>query len=232
MKKIIYIVCLCLSSGLVFAEEAYWKFGTSGACIVQKFGSGDNDVFYYCEDQDKGCADVRHWSTDVAHWQKQGDMVEVDNKQWWCCDGKYIMATSLDEPITKEVVGGTCTYYKHIDGCGTVRTDPECSKPTDCADGYALDVSEKVVTGLAKADVNAVCIKCDTTLYSGIVGQYCLRCDKDTQFYDKMEKMCIDKKNMVKHSSERMAKCFMCKDNNKFKQCLNGKTVEKDCPID
>lgn len=257
MKKILYIVCCCLLSAPVLAS--YWKMGSSGACIVHANASGAHDVFYYCGKQDKNCAGNNDASYDSRHWQEYGEGVDTGNSygKLWCCNGLYVRAKDgyEDKFIIKEESktisfqdqNGKCTYVVKTDVCGKVIDEP-CKEPTPCEAGEIRrektgDCVKPCTDGYAfESETSNNCIKCDTTTFSGIVFQgnngdnsFCRICDKNTKFFDKNSGECKEKDQFTKYSSERMAKCFMCSDDN-FKSCLDlkdgKKTNEKNCPIE
>lgn len=245
MKKIFCIVCCYLLSVPVLAD--YWRMGPSERCFVHANAKGAKDVFYYCGDQSKGCAGNNDASYDSRYWQGYGDKVEAGSGfgNHWCCDSKYIKATgdyansfTKEETVTVTLKEGKCNYVKSIDACGKV-TDVPCTEadPNSCADGYVSRENKCVKLcqdGYAfENEHSSECIKCDTTAYSGIVAGNCLKCDKDTEFYDKMNKNCISKTKMNKYSSEQMAKCFMCRSKDIFMKCLADKsTDDPNCPIE
>jgi hypothetical protein len=65
---------------------------------------------------------------------------------------------------------------------------------------------------------------------------YCKKCNKDTQFYDKETKECINKSDMIKATAQEMAQCGLCVNNLVMTECIkcfagieeDGKT-EDEC---
>jgi hypothetical protein len=49
---------------------------------------------------------------------------------------------------------------------------------------------------------------------------YCLKCNKDTQFYDKETKECINKSDMIKATAQEMAQCGLCVNNLVMTDCI------------
>ena len=184
---------------------------------------------------------------DGALWSVSHD--RNGNYVWYaCCDGQFKTVDTnkysttggdLSEPTLTESKtitldgGGKCTYQATYNACGTETTAP-CTAPTACTDGLILrnNISiEPCPAGSAfESTTSNKCIECPITLYSGpknvkdsngkITDTYCLKCDEDTEFFNKKTDNCILKSNMTIVSNQTMAKCGLCDDNETVKKCI------------
>ena len=170
------------------------------------------------------------------------------NYVWYaCCDGQFktvdtskysnkggdLSAPTLTQ--TKTITldgGGKCTYQAKYNACGKEITTP-CTAPTDCTDGLIKRNNvciEPCAEGFAFESAKSnKCIECPTTTHSGpktvkengkITDTYCLKCDADTEIFDKETDTCIKKSEMIVISPEIMAKCGLCDNNETVKKCI------------
>ena len=187
-----------------------------------------------------------------------------DNSQkfgGWSSPGDYngnVWYTKTSTTI--DVSGGTCTYEKQVNMCGT-QINQACTEPTGCTNGLVLRngvCTSPCPDGQAwETDSSNKCIACETTYYQGITNKntstngakiiaqgfnnkICEKCDKDTEFFDKTNKMCIKKTSLKQISKNIMEKCGLCTTNDVMKQCISyysGETnacdeqCKKDCMI-
>ncbi len=184
---------------------------------------------------------------DGALWSVSHD--RNGNYVWYaCCDGQFkIIDAKIESKDRKDLEaptytesktitldsGGTCTYQAKYNACGTEITAP-CTSPTDCTDGLIKRNKiciEPCPAGSAfESTTSNKCIECPTTLYSGpttvkdnsgkITDTYCLKCDEDTEIFDKETDTCIKKSEMIVISPEIMAKCGLCDNNETVKKCI------------
>ena len=167
----------------------------------------------------------------------------------------YIKTTA-----TETISGGTCTYEKKVNMCGT-QINKACTTPTSCSDGLVLRngvCTSRCPDGQAwETDSINKCVACETTYYQGITNnststngkniaaqgfdnKICTKCDKDTEFFDKKDKECIKKTTLKQIPNNTMKKCGLCTTDDVMKQCISyysGQTsacdeqCKKDCMI-
>ena len=184
---------------------------------------------------------------DGALWSVSHD--RNGNYVWYaCCDGQFkIIDAKIESKNRKDLEaptytesktitldgGGKCTYKATYNACGTETTAP-CTAPTDCTDGLILRNGVCIEPCPAGSEFESKesnkCIECPTTLYSGprndktddgkITDTYCLKCDEDTEFFDKKTDECILKSSTTIVSNQTMAKCGLCDDNETVKKCI------------
>ena len=222
-------------------NNSYWYCGGGQtSCAKNKMNKNDNRTYY-----SNGEAHTFNNKTYVccnATDTSEGVFKEIKNDSG---NGITWQNTSNGSTAyyTKTVVkdlpgGGKCTYTAKFNGCGKELTKP-CTEPTNCTDGYIMRNKVCVKPCPMGTDFESTtsnkCVECPTTVYQGSVNaaetSYCLKCDKDKQFLDKENDKCIDKKDMNKVSRQTMAKCFMCDNNEDFKQCVacvDGNTCSDD----
>ena len=184
---------------------------------------------------------------DGALWSVSHD--RNGNYVWYaCCDGQFkIIDAKIDSKDRKDLEtptytesktitldsGGTCTYQATYNACGTEITAP-CTTPSACSDGLILRNTKCIEPCPAGSEFESKesnkCIECPTTTHSGpttvkdengkITDTYCLKCDADTEIFDKETDTCIKKSEMIVISPEIMAKCGLCDNNETVKKCI------------
>lgn len=222
-------------------NNSYWYCGGGQtSCAKNKMNKNDNRT-YYTNGQAHTFGDpAKIYVCCGATDSSQGVFKEIHNVDGikWENTGNgntayYTKTLTIDLPG-----GGKCTYTAKFNGCGTELTKP-CTEPANCTDGYILRNGVCIEPCPNGSDFESTtsnkCIECPTTMYQGSTIEedtsYCLKCDADNQFFDKKTDKCIDKNSMEKVSRQTMAKCFMCSNNENFKECVA--CVEKDtCTTD
>ena len=154
----------------------------------------------------------------------------------------------IEKTVTVDIEGGgQCTYEARFDACGTELTKP-CTEPTGCADGLILRNGVCTEPCVGDTDFESKtsnkCVECSTTLYQGSAfvtdivssikknadgtvesekhtnGSYCLKCNKNTHFFDGVSSQCVEKNELTNVNHVAMAKCGMCNNKNSFKGCI------------
>lgn len=213
-------------------NNSYWYCGGGQtSCAKNKMNKNDNRT-YYSNGQAHSFGDPKkNYVCCNATESSPGVFKEIKNDSTMGITWKNFHDGNIAY-YTKTVVvnlpgGGKCTYSAKIDGCGREITSP-CTEPTNCTDGYVLRNGvcvEPCSDGLDWESLTSnKCVECPTTMYQGSVNteqtSYCLKCDQDNQFFDKQNDKCIDKKDMNQVGRQTMAKCFMCNNNEDFKECV------------
>ena len=250
-KTIFFIIGLCIAQD----ASAKWR-NENGTCYIDTY----HKYAFICGNSAPSKCDGKKLNKyKQINLYAEGECFAhdvADNKPgtfayMCCCGGQFRTVNPSDMDTSKktwfstqnteiDIDGGTCTYTKKTNACGTEITKP-CTKPTGCSNGLILrngKCIELCPNGQAfeKFD-NNTCISCETTMYQGIDysqkiknpdqtdteidDKICVTCDPDTQFFDKETKKCIDKKSMTTVSKEDMKLCAFCPNTESFKQCLS-----------
>ncbi len=198
-------------------------------------------AYYYCGAQAAKCDGKKSKGHDTVFWQYHGDHFTFRTSPrdtYWCCggtksdEGKYVSGKNWivkTETETKSVDGGTCTVKIETDICGGVNRI-DCDTPGKCNAGYIL--RNGVCTQLCpdgsafESIASNNCIECETTNYQGIKiisgeNKLCVKCDKDTQYFDKNGKRCMSKSELTQIPKSALNKCWGCPDTETFKQCVD-----------
>jgi len=208
-----------------------------------------NWAYYYCGKQNDKCDGKKSKTSDTIFWQYHGDTFtfqggknpsEHDLYTYYCCNGtkdekgRYVRADSWIDSSktvteTKHVTGGTCQVKIETDVCGDTHKI-DCDTPGTCDAGYIMRnkvCAEICPDGSAfESDTSNKCIQCETTNYQGIKtissnNKLCIKCDKDTEFFDKETKACIKKSALKQTTNSAMKKCWRCPDNDAFAKCVD-----------
>jgi len=246
---ILIIVAIIASSSAVAQD---FRHGGSNECYYitgyGKKSTGNNWAYYYCGGMSNKCNGKKSKGHDLVVRQNHGEKFTYAGKTYWCCDGKsdsvgkYVQASAwFDSSKTvieiKQVTGGTCEVKTETDVCGgTHKID--CDTPGTCNAGYVMRnkvCAEICPDGSAfESDTSNKCIKCETTNYQGIKpisseDNVCIKCDKDTEFFNKETKACIKKSTLSKQiTNTMMKKCWRCPDNDTFAKCID--IMQKSSP--
>jgi len=243
MHKCISILMIVVIVGASPAVAKDFRHGDSNECYyISGYGkksSGNNWAYYYCGGKNNKCAGKKSKSHDLVVRQNHGDKFTYNGKTYWCCDGKsdsagrYVQASAWIDSSktvteTKQVDGGTCTVKTETDVCGgTYKID--CDTPGTCNAGYVMrnKVCAQICPDGSAFESNASnkCVECETTNYQGIKmisseNNVCIKCDQDTQFFDKETKTCINKSRLKQISQTAMKKCWRCPDEDTFAKCV------------
>lgn len=153
-----------------------------------------------------------------------------------CSDGYFKMGNTC---VTDCGSGYTVKEGKCIKDCddGFVEYDGMCVR--DCDDGYTLMGTECVLDSeLDPDDRGGSGGGCPITKYQGLgVNNECVRCNRDSEFFDKKNLKCVKRSDMVNADKDVMKRCWRCKNDKLFKQCIimfqTGKPVDsalvRDC---
>lgn len=136
-----------------------------------------------------------------------------------CSDGYFKMQNAC---VTECDSGYTVKDGKCILDCedGFVEYDGECVR--DCDDGYTLIGTECVLDSeLDPDDRGGYGGGCPITKYQGLgVNNECVRCNRDSEFFDKKKLTCVKRSDMVNADKDVMKRCWRCKNDKLFKQCI------------
>ena len=215
-------------------NNSYWFCGDGQtSCANNKINKNDNRTFY-----SNGQAHTFNNKTYVccgvtsSNYGKFVEITDTDDKKWENKENGEI--AYYQKTITIDLDGGgKCTYEARFNGCGEEITTP-CTNPTNCTDGLIQRNNvciEPCAEGFTFESAKSnKCIKCPTTPHSGpttvkdesgkITDTYCLKCDADTEIFDKETDTCIKKSEMIVISPEIMAKCGLCDNNETVKKCI------------
>lgn len=154
-----------------------------------------------------------------------------------CSDGYFKMRNTC---VTECDSGYTPNEGKCILDCddGFVEYDGMCVR--DCDDGYTLIGTDCVPDSeLDPDDRGGYGGGCPITKYQGLgVNNECVRCNRDSEFFDKKKLKCVKRSGMVNADKDVMKRCWRCKNDKLFKQCIiimfqTGKPVDsalvRDC---
>lgn len=103
---------------------------------------------------------------------------------------------------------------------GFVEKDGMCVR--DCDDGYTLIGTDCVLDSeLDPDDRGGYGGGCPITKYQGL-DEYneCVRCNRDSEFFDKKNLTCVKRSDMVNADKDVMKRCWRCKNDKLFKQCI------------
>lgn len=240
------LIALIMTTGTLHAD---WKTNATNSCWVDSAGLFE-DKFWYCgyhNESDKKatkCGGTWLNFNDERIFLYHGESFEYDpwyktgsGGKYWCCTGTKTTAGYFVKngswiikkgTVTVELENGTCTYEKTVNACGEETSTP-CTEPTTCAKGY-IDRNNECIQPCEDGQVfesptSNKCIPCETTMYQGVKndtdGQYCLKCDQHTEFFDKKKKQCVNKDNGYKKiSKDIMKQCGLCPNSTIFKGCI------------
>ncbi len=242
MHKCIFVLTALLFFMPVSVMAQRFRHGDSNECYYiseyAKKSTGNNWAYYYCGGRNNKCAGEKSKGHDMVVRHNHGDKFTYDGKTYWCCDGnsdnagKYVsgsnwIVSTVTE--TKTVDGGTCQVKIQTDICGgTHKID--CDTHGTCNAGYVMrnKVCAEICPDGSAFESNASnkCVECETTNYQGKKTIYdgnklCIKCDRDTEFFDKETKACIKKSKLKQVPQTAMKKCWYCPDNDTFAKCVD-----------
>ncbi|MBD5400789.1 hypothetical protein HDR61_03540 [bacterium] len=149
---------------------------------------------------------------------------ETTNGQFVAADSKSGNCFVGDPIEEKKPLGNNefCTRrtYKTVCG-GTYTVECNTPEPETCGTGYVWRDTTKscaqiCTDGQVFEEYTNKCISCETTAYQGIADEmpklYCMKCDRDTQFFDRQTKTCVSKKsgNFMERQKMILQKCWQC----------------------
>ena len=235
--------------------EAGWKTGFSTECFRYINGAKQSTVqYYFCGNQKESCAGLKHISSHKPSlWYYHGEDVDIDGTKYWCCDGnktdqgKFVAGAKWikkSEDVTIDVGGGTCTYQKTTNVCGSVESDKPCTVPTSCPSGQVVSGGK---CAAAKQETPKTTAKKDDTpkkqatepekpkeettktADSGKKITASAEC-KSTEYKSPLSNKCVSKSKNVQYSSDMMHECYGCSSDVRFKNCLNIYRAAPDKP--
>ncbi|MBQ7244973.1 MAG: hypothetical protein IJS34_01225 [Alphaproteobacteria bacterium] len=203
LKKFLLILLVSLTT--------HQSFGMAGG----RFLAGDNkqcyvddhpvarDEFWFCGPVQNSCTkeNIKSNKYSLVHNYTHGQNFKYNNRTFWCCNGTpttkgyFVEGSTWSTSETKRIElssGGSCSYTITKDVCGNT-TGEKCTKRDDCKsdeierNGKCTKPCESPM--VFKSTSSNECVTCETTNYQTIVssttGDYCLTCDKDTEFIKK-----------------------------------------------
>lgn len=227
MKIQIHIAALIAVCAASSGANADHKHGPRNECWRDSKYPGNGWAYYYCGAQAAKCDGKKSKGHDTVFWQYHGDSFsfETDDKEtYWCCggtksaEGKYFRSDSwiVDTKTERMAIpGGSCNKKIHTNVCGETYTE-ECTEPDTCDPGLTLrnKVCTKPCTEnqVFESALSNTCIDCETTGYQGpsLDRNSCIKCDKDTEFFNREQKKCMKKSTFSKYSQESMRECWRC----------------------
>ena len=265
-----FLLVVCLAMLLPTVGNAGFRYGPSQWCAVDD--DGGTDWFWYCGSQDTGCDGVKDgakdhnvWLTDATDKYTMGTLVQGDPEgytkytSWtfyWegnyaaCCGGdgggpgvlKSYNGTWLKQ-VTKDVGGGTCTYYTNP--CGTKfnangdRVDGACDVPDTCPEGQLLgEIAGQVHCICPEGEgfdgpYSSECVSCATTPTQGIDKKgVCIKCSDGQLFNaDRVvngdvcagKDCCVTKNRLPIGQHASFEWCWRCnQDKELWLRCLSG----------
>jgi len=184
-------------------------------------------AYYYCGAQAAKCDGKKSKGHDTVFWQYHGEKFTFrtgPNETYFCCggtkeaEGKYVRADKwIVEQKTEriEVQGGTCNKLIQKDACGETH-EVTCTTPDQCNTGLTLRNKECIKpcgdNEVYESPTSNTCIECETSIYQGPAQdrQSCIKCDKDTEFFDRTNKRCIKKSSLTQYSQNAIKECWRC----------------------
>ena len=225
--------CFLNTSG----NNQYWYCGGGQTSCAGNKMSKKNLRTYYSNGQAHTFNEKTYVCCGVtsSNYGKFIEINDVDDKKWKNKDDGS--TAYYEKTITVNLNGGgKCTYGAQFNGCGEEITTP-CTTPTDCTDGLikrnGVCVKPCPDGSAFESPKSNACIKCDTTEYQGqkkadqkddsTTSYYCVKCDSETQLWDKEAKECVTKSDpdKVTHiTPNAMSKCGLCDNNTVFTDCV------------
>ena len=125
-----------------------------------------------------------------------------------CTDGLVLRNGVCTEPC----VGDTDFESKTSNKC------VECSTTLYQGSAFVTVDNDTEETGI----VSSIKKKADGTVESKKYanGSYCLKCNKNTHFFDGVTNQCVEKKELKNVDHVAMAKCGMCNNKESFEKCI------------
>lgn len=187
--------------------------------------------------------------SDTGRWVRGDDWIVMETD----ATGKKVKKVVRTEK--RKLDGGaycTETFYETV--CGDEFKEPCNASDAACETGKMRNnecVSE-CPAGQAFASVYSNnCVICEETDFSGVVeyindggnikvrplgdlterqslGYVCLKCDPQTQIFNKKTQACEEKKEMTQYPRAVMKRCLECPGSELFKQCANLYIMEAD----
>lgn len=272
MKKLFFIVLAAIVFAPVCSMAADINWGQSGWCAVDNHGNPH--WFWYCGTQSTGCAgksdgskDRNVFLTDATHQTTasvvSGDPDNYQDYKHWafyyraiyvaCCGGNKSTPGKLVTyngtwlaKTTKEVGGGTCTYYTNP--CGTKfnengdETDGTCTVPDSCPEGQLLgEISGQTRCICPNGEgfdgsYSSGCVSCATTPTQGVdKNGACIKCTASNEFFksdgDCTGTECCRKKSETPLISKTaIARCWRCPlDRELWKECVENEVIPQRC---
>lgn len=258
---------ICVPSIALAKQEI--RAGDNNRChYITNTGSkntGDNWTYYFCGPATQKCAGKKHKSHDKLVLQYNGDSFSWGGNTYWCCGGtrtdvgQYVQGDWItkQETETVKLETGRCQKKIKTTICGDTIVE-DCDEPDDCNPGLKKRNGECIKpcgeNESFESETSNKCIPCPTTAYQGIgyvanisriPYEVCLKCDKDSEFYDNVRKGCFHKSSFKKISKTAMQKCWKCPVDY-IKDCVivmeagqdnaskpsNWDTVKKECDLE
>lgn len=260
------LITICTTSG-AYADH---RHGPSNECWQDTKYSDINSnykwAYYYCGTQDNKCDGKQSKGHDMVYWQYHGDSFKFKTspyETYFCCGGtpdakgKYVQADAwivATKTERMQVAGGTCNKQIKTDACGETHT-VECTEPDSCNPGLILRNKACIApcgdNQVYQSATSNTCIDCETTVYQGpsLDRNSCIKCDKDTEFFNRQTKRCVKKNGLAQYSNDALKKCWRCPKNDKniYKTCVsemskpesqrgfainNWPLIKKECHLD
>jgi len=210
---------------------AYYYCGAQGAKCDGKKSKGHDTVFWQYH------GDSFTFTTSPTETYFCCDGTKTAEGQYVRAD-RWIVDTKTEKV---PVEGGTCNKLIQTDACGGQHII-ECNEADNCSSDRIYRNGECVKPCgenevFASLDSNT-CIACEQTPYQGIAEltgtkksrifrkhkktikyQACVKCDKDTEFFDRHTKECVKKETLQMLSMEKMKLCWRCSPEF-YKECI------------
>lgn len=229
--KIISIVFI-MSVIMCPAHDAMADFyaGYNDECWVDDAG---NDEYWFCGQQKASCRGNGAAKRNTKHWLYHGHTFTHWGRKYYCCngsgsrEGKFVRSDNWikTEIVTVQLNDGTCKYERKLNACGNVISDVPCTVPDSCTGTRFLRNNECTEScepdyGFASATSNK-CVACPADAAQGIdANGVCIRCN-GAQLWDNTAARCIGKSEMHGYSSDILRRCFMCPNDDLFRQCVS-----------
>ncbi len=224
MKKHIGTTFMMALFAIQAASGANFEHGRNSECWYDR-KYNKHWGYWFCGAQAASCNKHKCKGHDTCFWQYHGDSFSYGGQKYWCCggtkeaEGKYFAGQWIKEQKTekKQLTNGTCNVLIKTNICGETKK-VDCDTPDTCESGYRLRNKECVAPcgedEVYESSTSNKCIKCETTVYQGIVQRGtengCLKCDKDSEFFDKVNKVCVKKASLTSYTIPEMKSCWRC----------------------
>lgn len=244
MKKYIYIAAIMLIGPTAVAYGAGHHMGPNNECF---YDTNYNKYwhYYYCGNMPRGCDGKKGNGNDVHHTLYDGQKFTFptgDHEPYYCCGGtqttkgKFVYGANfyVDTKTTVKDLGNgaKCNQLTRTTICGeTEFTD--CNTPETCSQGRIMRNSECVTPcegdDVFESNISNKCTACDERHTGPVMGtdgyRICKRCDKDTEFFDRANKVCVSKSSLVKYSKQDMRACWRCKNSEIMLACMQSRAA-------